>query len=220
MNVSLVSTTTPCSRLKELGVITPEDLIVYTARVSNPSNQLNTATGEKLLQYCIKHEHWSPFEQVDMTLEIVTSRAISAQIIRHRSFCFQEFSQRYSEALELESIEFREQAEKNRQSSTQPIPEQSWIYQEVAELQEKCKRLYKELIWAGIAKECARMILPLSTSTTLYMKGSVRSWVHYIQLRTKEDSQKEHRQVAMQAKEIFSALFPLISKAIEQKTHD
>lgn len=220
MTVSLVSTTTPCSNLVEQGIKTPEDLVVYIARASNPSNQLNTATGPKLLNYCIKHQHWSPFEQVDMTLEIVTSRAISAQIIRHKSFSFQEFSQRYAEVVSLEPVELRKQAEKNRQSSSELIPERSWLNNEVLVLQERAKRLYSELTKAGVARECARMILPLSTTTTIYMKGSIRSWIHYIELRTKEDSQKEHREVALLAKQVFSNQFPIISQALKDSTND
>jgi thymidylate synthase (FAD) len=216
MSVSLVSTTTPCSALIEQGIKTPEDLVVYIARVSNPSNQFNTVTGERLLAYCIGHQHWSPFEQVDMTVEIVTTRAISAQITRHRSFSFQEFSQRYSDVASTQHVELRKQALKNRQSSTEPIAEAELLNQQVQDLQERSKKLYADLLEAGVARECARMVLPLSTTTTLYMKGSLRSWIHYIQLRTKDDSQKEHRVIAIGVKDIFSKLFPLISKSLNK----
>ena len=160
-----------------------DDLIAYMARVSNPSNQNNTSTAPKLIRYLIKHKHWSPFEMVDMTMEIKTSRAIAAQILRHRSFSFQEFSQRYSQAQVLESLVLRKQAEKNRQSSAEEY-KNSILQSKVREHLAKGISLYNNLIEDGVAKECARMILPLTTETTMYMKGSIRSWAHYIDLRT------------------------------------
>ena len=191
MNVSLVSITQPfISDLKS-----PEDIIAYCARVSNPTNQLNTKTAPKLLKFLIKHKHWSPFEMVDMTLEIKTSRAIAAQILRHRSFSFQEFSQRYSQAQVLEKLELRKQADKNRQSSTDEY-QNSILQAKVREHVAKGISLYNNLIEDGVAKESARMILPLTVETTMYMKGSIRSWAHYIDLRTEENTQKEHREIA------------------------
>jgi len=209
MNVSLVSITQPfISDLKS-----PEDIIAYCARVSNPTNQLNTKTAPKLLKFLIKHKHWSPFEMVDMTLEIKTSRAIAAQILRHRSFSFQEFSQRYSQAQVLEKLELRKQADKNRQSSTDEY-QNSILQAKVREHVAKGISLYNNLIEDGVAKESARMILPLTVETTMYMKGSIRSWAHYIDLRAEENTQKEHREIAEACKEIFKQNLPAVSEAL------
>ena len=209
MNVSLVSITQPfISDLKN-----PEDIIAYCARVSNPTNQLNTKTAPKLLKFLIKHKHWSPFEMVDMTLEIKTSRAIAAQILRHRSFSFQEFSQRYSQAQVLEKLELRKQADKNRQSSTDEY-QNSILQAKVREHVAKGISLYNNLIEDGVAKESARMILPLTVETTMYMKGSIRSWAHYIDLRIEENTQKEHREIAEACKEIFKQNLPTVSEAL------
>ena len=209
MNVSLVSITQPfISDLKS-----SEDIIAYCARVSNPTNQLNTKTAPKLLKFLIKHKHWSPFEMVDMTLEIKTSRAIAAQILRHRSFSFQEFSQRYSQAQVLEKLELRKQADKNRQSSTDEY-QNSILQAKVREHVAKGISLYNNLIEDGVAKESARMILPLTVETTMYMKGSIRSWAHYIDLRTEENTQKEHREIAEACKEIFKQNLPTVSEAL------
>jgi thymidylate synthase (FAD) len=208
MNVSLVSTTQPFS-----GLDNAEDIVAYCARVSNPENQKNTETAPQLLKFLIKHGHWSPFEMVDMTVEIKTSRAIAAQILRHRSFSFQEFSQRYSEAQSLEKLELRKQADKNRQSSSEAF-EDSQLHTKVREHLAKGLSLYKSLIRKGAAKESARMILPLTTETTMYMKGNVRSWIHYINLRTEQNTQKEHREIAEECKNIFKQNFPTISEAL------
>ncbi len=208
MNVSLVSITQPFSDLNSA-----EEIIAYCARVSNPENQKNVETAPRLLKFLIKHKHWSPFEMVDMTVEIKTSRAIAAQILRHRSFSFQEFSQRYSEAQSLEKLELRKQADKNRQSSSEAF-EDSQLHTKVREHLAKSLSLYKSLIREGAAKESARMILPLTTETTMYMKGSVRSWIHYIDLRTKQNTQKEHREIAEECKNIFKQNFPTISEVL------
>ena len=208
MQVNLVSVTQPYHEAISLH---PEELIAYCARVSNPENQNNTKTAPRLLKFLIKHKHWSPFEMVDMTVEIKTSRAIAAQILRHRSFSFQEFSQRYSEAQTLEELELRVQAEKNRQSSSETFSN-GHLLAKVREHTAKGVALYNELIRAGVAKESARMILPLKTETTMYMKGSVRSWVHYIDLRTEENTQKEHREIAEECKRIFVENFPNVSE--------
>ena len=208
MNVSLVSITQPFSSLDSA-----EDIIAYCARVSNPENQKNVETAPRLLKFLIKHGHWSPFEMVDMTVEIKTSRAIAAQILRHRSFSFQEFSQRYSEAQSLEKLELRKQADKNRQSSSEAF-EDSQLHTKVREHLAKSLSLYKNLIRKGAAKESARMILPLTTETTMYMKGSARSWIHYIDLRTKQNTQKEHREIAEECKNIFKHNFPTTSEAL------
>ena len=215
MNVSLEAVTQPVQRLVDQGVKTPEDFIVYCARVSNPSNQLNTETGDRLLNYCIKHQHWSIFEQVSCTFKIETSRAIAAQILRHRSFTFQEFSQRYAETQELEPVEWRMQGKTNRQVGDKVTELPQHLKDDFNELQWNSKRLYKLLIAGGVAKECARMVLPLNTQTTLYASGTIRSFIHYLQLRTKEDTQKEHREVALEMKNIFAKSFPTIAKALE-----
>lgn len=216
MNVKLISLSNPCVT----GINDPEELISYCARVSNPNNQLNIKTAPKLLEYLIKHKHWSPFEMVSMTVEIKTSRAIAAQILRHRSFSFQEFSQRYSAATELESIELRKQGQTNRQVGDDPIDlnDHLELKEEIDQAQNQCINIYNKLIGKGVAKECARMLLPLNTQTTLYMSGTIRSWVHYIDLRGTEDTQKEHRQIALQIKNIFMENFPNTSKALKWQT--
>jgi len=211
MNVKLVSLTQPHDDSMNC-----EDLIAYCARVSNPSNQNNTATAPKLLKYLIKHKHWSPFEMASMTLEIKTSRAIAAQILRHRSFSFQEFSQRYSVAQDLEEVELRKQAEKNRQSSTDEFTDGLFLAK-VREHLGRSVSLYNEAIKLGAAKESARLLLPLTTKTTMYMSGTIRSWVHYIDLRSQEDTQKEHRDIANACKDIFVEHFPNISLALDWK---
>ena len=208
MNVSLVSITQPFSKLDSA-----EEIIAYCARVSNPENQKNTETAPKLLKFLIKYGHWSPFEMVDMAVEIKTSRAIAAQILRHRSFSFQEFSQRYSEIETLEKLELRKQAAKNRQSSSE-LYKGSLVLADVREHLGRGISLYKTLIKEGVAKECARMILPLTTQTTMYMKGNVRSWIHYINLRTEQNTQKEHREIAQECKNIFKQNFPTTSEAL------
>lgn len=209
MQVKLVSVTQP----RVDGITTAEELIVYCARVSNPSNQFNLDTGSKLLRYCIEHEHWSIFEQASMTVEITTSRAIAAQILRHKSFSFQEFSQRYSEVSEFEAFELRKAAAKNRQSSAEPFSDAVLEYS-IQRYIGGGEALYRDLIDAGVARECARMVLPLCTQTTLYMTGSVRSWIHYYLLRTKNDTQKEHRQIAIDIGKVFAKEFPVIAEML------
>jgi len=217
MNVSLVSVTKP--EIK--GIKNAEDLVAFCARVSNPSNQMNVETAPKLLKFLIKHKHWSPFELVDMCVEIKTSRGIAAQILRHRSFSFQEFSQRYSEATDYEDVELRLQGDKNRQVGEDLLPKNhpefnnlNGLLAETLALSEHC---YQTMIDNGIAKEVARMLLPLTTQTTMYMKGSLRSWIHYIELRTQENTQKEHRLIADECKKIFINNFPVIAEALEWK---
>lgn len=213
MNVKLVSLTKSSIEEKEL---LAEELIVYIARVSNPSNQLNFETSDRLIAYLVKNKHWSPFEMVDMCVEIVTSRGIAQQILRHRSFSFQEFSQRYAEVNDMEPIELRYQADKNRQSSTHNLNEEDAKYFEerVKEVINLSQEVYSEMLNKNIAKECARFILPITTETTLYMKGSIRSWIHYLQVRCDEHTQLEHRQIALGIQDIFKANFPNISKAL------
>jgi thymidylate synthase (FAD) len=215
MNVELISITKP--DIKDLKKA--EDLVAYCARVSNPSNQLNLDTAPKLLKFLINHKHWSPFEMVDMCVEIKTSRAIAAQILRHRSFFFQEYSLRYSTAVDYEDIELRLQGDKNRQVGEKLLPTGTDAYDKINELLVESLSLsqhcYETMIENGVAKEVARMILPLTTQTTMYMKGSLRSWIHYIELRTEQNTQKEHREIAKKCKKIFIKEFPIISEALE-----
>lgn len=215
MKVKVTAITQPLIRtLENTRFLETEEFIVYCARVSNPNNQLNLQSVPKLLKYCIEHEHWSIFEQVSMTVEIQTSRDISAQIIRHKSFAFQEFSQRYSEVQELESFNIRKQADKNRQSSSEDLVLTQEELETIRDHVLSGLTLYKSLIEKGAARESARKVLPLCSQTTLYMTGSIRSWIHYLMLRTKEDTQLEHRQVAQAIQNFFLGIFPNISKAL------
>ena len=202
--------------------ITPdaEKTMAYIARVSNPKNQDNEKFAG-LLKYCIKHNHWSVFEQSSMSLEIETTRGLAAQILRHRSFTYQEFSQRYADSSLLEETiplpELRRQDTKNRQNSTDDLDEiDKQHYQlEMQKLFEKSMTLYKNMLDNGVAKECARFVLPLATPTRLYMTGSCRSWIHYINLRSAHGTQKEHMDIAHRCKEIFVEQFPNVSEALE-----
>tara|TARA_B100000575_G_scaffold12128_1_gene8806 strand:+ start:280 stop:915 length:636 start_codon:yes stop_codon:yes gene_type:complete len=197
-----------------------EKLMAYCARVSNPNNQ-NNDNYAGLLRYCIKHQHWSIFEQAFMTLEINTTRGLAAQILRHRSFTFQEFSQRYADTNLLESNiplpELRRQDTKNRQNSIDDIPESQskMLLGRIQNYFNEGLDLYNELLREGIAKECARFVLPLATPTRIYMSGSVRSWVHYIDLRSGHGTQKEHMEIANACKSIFTEQFPTVSEALE-----
>ena len=217
MKVKLISLTQPQVSTPDRAPMSAEDIIAFCARVSNPTNQMNTKTAPKLIKFLIKHKHWSPFELASMCVEIETSRAIAAQILRHRSFSFQEFSQRYSEATELEDYELREPAEKNRQSSSKPLAENDVAYYIANRAMKGAMRAYEDLLEAGVANECARAVLPLNTQTTMYMNGTVRSWIHYINLRTEENTQKEHRDIANAIKDIFMEQFPNVSEALEWK---
>lgn len=192
-----------------------EEVVAYCARVSNPENQNNPDIG-RLLSYCVKNGHWSVFEQANMVLEIYTSRAISPQILRHRSFSFQEFSQRYSQASNFIPSTARRQDAKNRQNSIDDITEddQKWFEDSQSEIWQLCFKKYNEALQKGIAKECARSLLPLSTSTRLYMNGTVRSWIHYIDLRTDGATQLEHRIIAEKCRAIFIEQLPIISRAL------
>jgi len=202
--------------------VTPdaEKTMAYIARVSNPSNQDNE-NYEGLLRYCIKHNHWSVFEQAHMTLEIETTRGIAAQILRHRSFTFQEFSQRYADAnllaADIPVPELRRQDEKNRQNSTDDLDPMQKVFLEsaISEHFIAANDLYKRLLEAGVAKECARFVLPLAVPTRIYMTGSVRSWAHYIDLRSAHGTQKEHMIIAEQCREIFKQQFPAVAEAME-----
>lgn len=210
MNVRLIAVTKPVID----GINTAEDLISFCARVSNPSNQMNLETAPKLIKYLIKHKHWSPLEMASMTVEIVTSRAIAAQILRHRSFSFQEFSQRYSMATNLEPIQWRMQGKTNRQVGDEEATLPINVVNDIQGVLEASVVVYNNLIKAGVAKECARMVLPLTTQTTMYMTGSIRSFYHYIELRCAENTQKEHREIALQIKDILVKEFPVIGQAM------
>ena len=208
MNVKLVS-------------ITPdaEKTMAYIARVSNPNNQENEKYSG-LLKYCIKHNHWSVFEQATMTLEIETTRAIAAQILRHRSFTFQEFSQRYADTQLLETIELpelRRQDSKNRQNSIDDLDPKvvDTLNRQMNTLFSSAFALYNQMLEDGVAKECARMVLPLCTPTKIYMTGSCRSWIHYINLRSAHGTQKEHMEIAKKCACIFAGEFPAVSEALE-----
>ena len=230
MYVSLVAVTQPLVTDEKGHVLTAEQFIVYCARVSNPSNQLNLETAPKLLAYCIKHRHWSIFEQASMTVAITTSRAISAQLCRHRSFAFQEFSQRYAVATECEPVELRKQGTTNRQGGEELVDSDVRLDVDVAVFGNEtapiadvvksaiadCASVYYKLIKAGVAKECARMILPLCTQTKLYMTGNIRSWIHYLQVRCDPHTQKEHREIADAILEIFRVTFPHTCEAVFQ----
>jgi len=209
MNVSLISVSPDA-----------EKHMAYCARVSNPNNQDNENYAG-LLRYCIKHQHWSIFEQAFMTLEINTTRGLAAQILRHRSFTFQEFSQRYADTNLLDTNiplpELRRQDTKNRQNSIDDIPEDQskMLLGRIQNYFNEGMDLYNELLREGIAKECARFVLPLATPTRIYMSGSVRSWVHYIDLRSGHGTQKEHMDIANACKSIFTEQFPTVSEALQ-----
>ena len=204
----------------KLVTITPdaEKMMAYIARVSNPSNQENEKYAG-LLKYCIKHNHWSVFEQATMTLEIETTRAIAAQILRHRSFTFQEFSQRYADTQLLETIELpelRRQDSKNRQNSIDDLDPKvvEKLDKQMNTLFSSAFALYNQMLEEGVAKECARMVLPLCTPTKLYMTGSCRSWIHYINLRSAHGTQKEHMEIARECACIFAGQFPAVAEAL------
>ena len=208
MNVKFVSVTPDAE--KTMG---------YIARVSNPANQDNEKYAG-LLRYCIKHNHWSVFEQSSMSLEIETTRAIAAQILRHRSFTFQEFSQRYAASTTLGDIqlpELRRQDTKNRQNSTDDLEPEvvEKLNKQMITLFSSSKSLYEQMLKLGVAKECARMVLPLATPTRIYMTGSCRSWIHYINLRSAHGTQKEHMDIAESCRKIFVEQFPSVSEALE-----
>ena len=193
-----------------------EDLIVYMARVSNPTSQKENKNGERLLKYLIKHKHWSPFEMASMCVEIETTRSISSQLLRHRSFQYQEYSQRYAAVLDKpETPNLRRQDVKNRQNSIDdldPFLKQN-LQLNAQRLFTQAQLLYEEMLEHGVAKECAREVLPLASRTRLYMHGTLRSWIHYIDVRASVETQLEHRQIAEEIKRIMYEQFPTISAA-------
>ena len=206
----------------KLVTVTPEaeKTMGYVARVSNPNNQENPKVAG-LLKYCINHQHWSVFEQAHMTLEIETTRGIAAQVLRHRSFTFQEFSQRYADssmlATTIPMFDLRRQDDKNRQNSIDDVDEFKKQEIEIAVNRYFAEGmdLYQQMLRLGIAKECARFVLPLATPTKIYMTGSVRSWIHYIDLRSAHGTQKEHMDIANDAKRVFCEQFPICAEALE-----
>ena len=200
--------------------ITPdaEKQIVYMARVSNPSNQANTETSPRLIRYLIKHKHWSPFEMASMQVEVNTTRAVAAQVLRHRSFSFQEFSQRYSSVDQLGTVglpHLRSQALKNKQASHDDLDPAAveLMEKQITQIYANSFDYYEYLLSQGVAKECARSILPLGTPTRLYMSGSIRSWIHYIQIRAGIETQLEHRLIAEAIKDIFEEQLPNVYEA-------
>ena len=215
--IKLVSYSKPSEQFESEGLENVQDLIAFCARVSNPSNQMNSETSEKLIKYLIKHAHWSPLEMVSACLEINTTRDIAHQIVRHRSFAFQEFSQRYADPAEFGdqfvTREARLQDPKNRQNSVEIDTESDLHYaweEKQKEVIEKSKEVYEWAIANGIAKEQARVVLPEGcTKTRLYMNGSLRSWIHYIELRGANGTQKEHMEIAKACGDVIAEIFPL-----------
>lgn len=221
MKVKLNCVTSPHIEMEDaddVGMVTrymsPEEYIIYCARVSNEENRLNYETAPKLLRYLIDHKHWSPFEMISIGFEIVTSRAIAQQLLRHRSFSFQEFSQRYAKVEAIEPVELRMQAEMNRQSSTDAIPETARLNDDVERTIKECTYRYEQLLEAGIAKECARMVLPLATQTTIVMHGTLRSWIHYLEQRCDDHAQKEIRLIAEEIREQLAKVCPWTAVAL------
>ena len=226
MNVKLLSYSQPTEEFANVGLTDAQELIAYCARVSNPTNQFNTETSEKLIEYLIKHQHWSPLEMVSACLEITTTRDIARQILRHRSFSFQEFSQRYADPTEDLSFvirEARKQDPKNRQNSVELAPtigdamlQDEWRDRQ-RELISLAKSTYSWAISKGIAKEQARCVLPEgNTVSRLYMNGTLRSWIHFISLRSANGTQKEHMEVARECAQVITKVFPLASTLVAQ----
>ena len=223
MKVNLISFTVPC--VDEIPLDSDvSDLIAFCARVSNPGNQLNTATADKLIKYLIKHKHWSPFEMANATLEIETTRDIARQILRHRSFTFQEFSQRYADPvkeLTFETREARLQDQKNRQNSIEVDDENlqtAWNIQQQAVI-DQAKRAYEWAIQSGIAKEVARSVLSEGfTMSRMYVNGTIRSWIHYIDIRSDMSTQKEHREIAVACAKAIADIFPMITEFVREES--
>ena len=226
MNVRLLSYSQPTQEFADLGIGDAQELIAYCARVSNPSNQLNTDTSEKLIRYLVKHQHWSPLEMVSACIEITTTRDIARQILRHRSFSFQEFSQRYADPTQDLSFvlrEARKQDPKNRQNSIALEPtigdtnlQEQWAHKQ-RELIDLAKTTYEWAVSKGIAKEQARAVLPEgNTVSKLYMNGTLRSWVHFIELRSANGTQQEHQEVAVACAKVIATVFPLAESLVQK----
>ena len=222
MNVKLLSYSQPTDEFKSMGLDDVQELIAYCARVSNPSNQLNTDTSEKLIRYLVKHQHWSPLEMVSACLEITTTRDIARQILRHRSFSFQEFSQRYADPtkdLNFVTREARLQDPKNRQNSveTDNLALAAWWEERQKRVIEEARNAYEWAIANGIAKEQARTVLPEGLiESRLYMNGTLRSWIHFIELRSANGTQKEHQEVAVACAEVIAKIFPMAADLVAQ----
>ena len=221
MNVRLISYSNPSKEIAEQGLYDVQELIAFCARVSNPSNQNNTETSEKLIKYLIKHQHWSPLEMVSACLEIETTRDIARQILRHRSFSFQEFSQRYADPTKDLSFVLREarlQDTKNRQKSVENtnLALAAWWEERQKRVIEEAKNAYEWAITNGIAKEQARAVLPEGlTVSRLYMNGTLRSWIHFIELRSANGTQKEHQEVARECAKVIAEVFPLAKELVK-----
>lgn len=222
VNVKLISFSTPTQEYAEQGVDDAQELIAYCARVSNPSNQLNTETSEKLINYLVKHAHWSPLEMVSACIEIETTRDIARQILRHRSFSFQEFSQRYADPvkdLDFEIREARLQDDKNRQNSVETDDielKTEWVLAQERVIIE-ARKAYRWAIENGIAKEQARAVLPEGlTMSRMYMNGTLRSWIHYIELRSANGTQKEHMEIAKACAHVIAEVFPMATKLVKE----
>jgi thymidylate synthase (FAD) len=220
MDVKLVSYSQPTDEFKTMGIDDAQELIAYCARVSNPANQLNTETSDKLIRYLVKHQHWSPLEMVSACIEITTTRDIARQILRHRSFSFQEFSQRYADPTKDLSFVCREarlQDTKNRQNSisTSDTELQAWWDAKQKFIIENSRLVYQEAIERGIAKEQARAVLPEGlTESRLYMNGTLRSWIHFIELRSANGTQLEHQEVAIACAKVIAEIFPLANELL------
>ena len=221
MKVRMVSYSKPSEEMYEEGLVDVQELVAFCARVSNPSNQFNTETSEKLIKYLIKHQHWSPLEMVSACLEIETTRDIARQILRHRSFSFQEFSQRYADPTKDLSFVLREarlQDTKNRQNSVENtnLALAAWWEERQKRVIEEAKNAYEWAIQNGIAKEQARAVLPEGlTVSRLYMNGTLRSWIHFIELRSANGTQKEHQEVARECAKVIAEVFPLAKELVK-----
>jgi len=212
MSARVIAVTTPVQENW-----TAEDLIVYVARVSNPTTQNTASSPERLIRYCVDNKHWSVFETVSVTIEIETTRAIASQILRHRSFTFQEFSQRYAVVeTDPEPQRARSPHPRNRQASLDTLPDdvQTWWRDEQKKSYEASSELYVRALERGIAKECARFVLPLATPTKLYMTGNIRNWIHYVDMRSGNGTQKEHADIADSIRDILAELFPITASAL------
>lgn len=221
MKVKLNCITQPSGVLVD-GVIkplTPEGYIIYAARLSS-NDRLNNDTAPMLLKYLIDNKHWSPFEMISIGIEVTTSRAIAQQILRHKSCSFQEFSQRYAEVTEMEPVQLRYKADKNRQSSKKEVPCHDQLYRRVQYAIETCKSVYAELLKEGVATECARMILPLTTQTTVVIHGTLRSWIHFFDQRCDEHAQKEIQDIAYAARDLVSKECPWTAEALSWKPRE
>jgi thymidylate synthase (FAD) len=220
MNVKLLSYSQPTGEFRDMGIADAQELIAYCARVSNPANQLNTETSDKLIRYLVKHQHWSPLEMVSACIEITTTRDIARQILRHRSFSFQEFSQRYADPtkdMAFVTREARLQDTKNRQNSisTNDTELQAWWDAKQKFIIDQAQSIYSEAIAKGIAKEQARAVLPEGlTESRLYMNGTLRSWIHFIELRSANGTQLEHQEVAIACAKVIAEIFPLASELL------